>query len=217
MTKLKFDESKVISALHTDLASNGQTGIFANDIFVLKRSVENRDEKSFGTLTITKEQTPFHNDLRAAALFYPISIKEIFGEGYIDYLKNYKLPEYKEELSYKEYCDLIKNRNKDCKKYIFSASSKRTDWMDGEVYNANVDYGDSYGEEHGKTGKVVLIVEVPNELLAKVTAEIWFHDIGGYHKSGCNYMGRGWVDSKDWYNRRFFGEMQDSDIKKPSA
>lgn len=32
MTKLKFDESKVINALHTDLVKDGQTGIFANDI-----------------------------------------------------------------------------------------------------------------------------------------------------------------------------------------
>ena len=214
MTKLKFDESKVINALHTDLVKDGQTGIFANDIFVLKSRVENRDEKAFGRVNITKGQSPFHSAKAAAALFYPITIKEIFGEGYIDYLENYKLPDYEKDLSYKEFCDLIKNKNKDTKKYLFSATSKITDWMDGEVYNAEVDYGDSYGKDHGKTGKVVLVVEAPNELLAKITADIWFQDIGGYHHSGCNVYGRGWVDSKDYNSRRYFGELISDDISE---
>ena len=214
MTKLKFDESKVINALHTDLVKDGQTGIFANDIFVLKSRVENRDEKSFGRVNITKGQSPFHSAKTAAALFYPITIKEIFGEGYIDYLENYNLPDYKKELSYKEFCDLIKNKNKDTKKYLFSATSKITDWVDGEVYNSNVEYEDTFGKDHGKEGKVVLVVEAPNELLAKVTADIWFENIGGYHRSGCNVYGRGWVDSKDYRNRRYFGELASDDVSE---
>ncbi len=218
MEKLKFDESKVINALHIKDAKGLKTGIFADDIVTLKGYVEKREEKAFGELKTNKnyKHNPFENVTKTRShhstysLFYPLTQKEFFGENYINYLESYKFPKYKKELSYEEYTDLMQSRHRAQKQYLFSAISRMTDWMDGEVYNADVDFGDSYGKDHGKTGKVVLLVEAPNELLAKITAEVWFNQIGGYHKSGCNYMGRGWVESKDFHEKRYFGEFKKS-------
>ena len=211
MTKLKFDESKVINALHVDLAKGVETGVFANDIVNLKDYVEGKSEAAFGKLDLRKNKnTPFYNNtlggFNAYRLFYPITQKEFLGEDYINYLDNYKLPkDYKRTIPYKEYCEIYRNRNRNIKKYLFSGIGTRTDWMDGEVYNADVDYGDSVGPEHGKKKKAVLIIEAPNELLAKLSAEAWFDKIGGWRKTGCNYMGRCWSDSNIFNDRRYFG------------
>lgn len=210
---LKFDESKVINALHTDLVTPGSTGIFASNIVSLKERVEKRDEKAFDTVGLSKDKLhPFSGKDKHGnfSYFYPLTQEEVFGEGYIDYLKNCKMPDYKKNLSYKDYVDLVKNKNNNIKKYLFSGKCTRTDWLDGEVYNANVDYGDSYGEDHGKVDKVALTVKAPNELLAKITASVWFKYIGGWHKTGCNYNGMGWVDSNEFYDIRYFGEFNES-------
>ncbi len=214
MEKLKFSESKVINALHTEKIEEGKTGVFANDVMALKRCVENRTESYFGKLRLeVGADAPFFNitptdkKQRYFNLFYPITRKDFFGEDRTSYLEDYKLPEYKKKLSYAEYTEVMQSRHRVQKKYLFSAFGIMTDVTDGEVYNADVDFGMSYGKDHGKTDRVVLLVEAPNELLAKITAEMWFEHIAGYRRSGVNYVGCCWSESRIFRNKRYFGEF----------
>lgn len=75
---MKFDESNVINALHTERAVIGSTGFFANGLNELKKHVSTNDTFRFGQLVSVSESDldfPFYkSNLYGYSLFYPAEL-----------------------------------------------------------------------------------------------------------------------------------------------
>lgn len=85
---MKFDESNVINALHTDRAVIGSKGYFAHNIALLKEQVEKDDHYRFGTLTSICEHDnthPFYcSNMYKYAYFYPEVEKKMVAYTWAD-------------------------------------------------------------------------------------------------------------------------------------
>lgn len=208
---IKFTEKNVINALHIANAKKYKSGIFANDVISLKDFVKKSLETQFGELEVDSKlkATPFCNvkTRKQYSLFYPATCEEIFGKDYINYEDAYDNLKDPSKITYSDVISFIKPNKDGLKQYLFSGRFIMEDFIDGEHYALNYEGKDTYGKNHGKEGQVALLIRAPNANIAKFCADLWFNCISGYRNIGRNCGGFGFVNSKEYYRKRYFGEF----------